>query len=267
MTLIVSWIGVDQKVNGNPIASLYIGTDSRYSWNRNEHYDFGIKVFGSQEFPEIFGFCGDVTFPTLIFGQLIPLIDLGLLINETDNCEFKNQKIFNYIKSSISEYPTKFLAENFTIVHGTRFNRMFKLYKIEHKSKSGITNKEVDLPIASTKVFSGGSGSTEFENNWTTWSNQSHNNFKTSRAVYHCIGNTLEDIKDKQTGGLPQIIGLYRVRNAQIFGTIKNGKKYIYGKEVSENLNSNKIEWRNENFERVDPRTMELVEGAQRQPS
>lgn len=267
MTLIISWIGVDVKEPENSIASLYIGTDSRYSWNDTDNYDYGIKVFGSQKFPEIFGFCGDVTFPSLIFGQLIPQIDSGLLINDSDTCEVKNKKIFNYIETSVAKYPTQFLVGNSTILHGTRFNRTFKLYKIQVNSKKEISNEEIDLPLKSTKVFSGGSGAVEFDDNWTNWKNPNHNNFETSRGVYHCLDQTLDKMHDKRTGGFSQIIGLYRVKNAQIFGTIKEGKRYIYGKEITENFNSENIEWRNENFERVNSQTLNLIEGAQRQPS
>lgn len=267
MTLIISWIGVDVKEPENSIASLYIGTDSRYSWNDSDIYDYGIKVFGSQEFPEIFGFCGDVTFPTLIFGQLIPQIDSGLLLNRTDTCEIKNQKIFDYIKSSVSKYPVKYLAGNSTILHGTRFNKEFKLYKIEFNSNRNITNSEIELPLKSTMVFSGGSGAKEFDDNWTKWKDPKHNNFETSRGVYHCFDQTLDNIKDKRTGGSTQIVGLFRVRNVQIFGTIKRGKKYIFGKEITGDTNEENIEWRNENFERINSESLKLIEGAQRQPS
>jgi len=266
MTLIISWIGVDKKSTGNAISSLYIGTDSRYSWSDDEYFDYGTKVFGSQKYPEIFGFCGDVTFPSLIFGQLISQIDFNLLINEKDTCDQKNKKIFNYIKSSVAKYPTEHLVGRSTILHGTRFGKIFKLYKTTFNSKTDIINQEINLPKISTNVFSGGSGSQEFDNNWILWKDPKHNDFETSRAVYHCLDKTLNNIVDRRTGGLKQIIGLYRVKNAKLFGTIKNGKKYIYGKEITEDLISTNIEWRNENFERVNSITMNLIEGAQRQP-
>ena len=41
----------------------------------------------------------------------------------------------------------------------------------------------------------------------------------------------------------------------------------MYGKESSEDIKSEKIEWRNENFERMNPNTLKILEGAQRQPS
>src|SRR5680860_817318 len=84
MTLIISWVGVDDNKEGKKPASLYIASDSRYSWGNSAKYDYGIKVFGSSRFPEIFGFCGDVLIPSIILGQLLPQIDLIII--------FKNGK-------------------------------------------------------------------------------------------------------------------------------------------------------------------------------
>ena len=163
MTLIVSWIGVDDKKDGKEISSIYIASDSRYTWGNSEKFDNGIKVFGSTKFPEIFGFCGDVLFPSTILGQLIPQIDNGILIDELDNCERKNERVFNFIYSSLEMYPKKFLGNSFTILHGTRFNKEFRLFKTTFTNNSGLQNQELELPKISTKVFSGGSGSPEFD--------------------------------------------------------------------------------------------------------
>ena len=267
MTLIASWIGVDDKKSGKEIASIYISSDSRYTWGNSRKYDFGIKVFGSTKFPEIFGFCGDVLFPSIILGQIIPQIDNGILLDNIDNAETKSNKIFSYIRTSLSSYPKTFIGDSFTILHGTRVGRTFKLFKIFLGADKNLQKEEIPLGNISTKVFSGGSGAREFDQNWRQWESEKHNDFRTSRAVYHCLYKTLKEIKDPRTGGLPQIVGLYRNHNARLFGIVENGKKYIYGKESSEDINSTTIEWRNENFERMNPETLKILEGAQRQPS
>lgn len=266
MTLIISWIGVDDKKDGKRIASIYISSDSRYTWGSSVKFDYGIKVFGSTKFPEIFGFCGDVLFPSTVLGQIIPQIDNGILLDNSDNADTKSNKIFSYIESSFESYPKTFINNSFTILHGTRFEKSFKLYKIFLTSDKILSKEEIPLGSISTKVFSGGSGANEFDKNWLQWESQKHNNYRTSRAVYHCLYRTLKDIKDQQTGGLPQIVGLYRNKNARLFGIVENKKKYIYGKESSEDINSLGIEWRNENFERINPETLKILEGAQRQP-
>lgn len=267
MTLIISWIGVDDKKEGKEIASIYLASDSRYTWGNAGKYDFGIKVFGSTKHPEIFGFCGDVLFPSTILGQIIPQIDNGILIKDSDDTVVKNNKIFGYIKSSLDTYPKEFLAGTFTILHATRFGKIFKLYKTTFGADKQLRNEEIELPNISTKVFSDGSGGVEFDANWQKWQSEKHNDYRTSRAVYHCLYQTLKTIKDPCTGGYSQIVGLYRNKNARLFGIIENDKKYIYGKESSEDIDSTSIEWRNENFERANPKTFKILEGAQRQPS
>ena len=267
MTLVISWIGVDDKKTGKEISSLYIASDSRYSTNPKTTFDYGIKVFGTSKYPEIFGFCGDVLFPTTMLGQIIPQVDNGILLNESDDCISKNLKIFNYIKTSLEMYPESFLGDTFTILHGTRFEKEFKLFKFFYSKKQGIAISEVPLGKISTKVYSDGSGAKEFNHKWTNiWDNHKHNDYRTSRAVYHCLHKTLEQIKDPHTGGLPQIIGLYRNKNSRIFGITENNNKYIYGKLSSESINSTSIEWRNQNFERIDPETLQILERAQKQP-
>lgn len=266
MTLIVSWIGVDDKKDGKEIASIYISSDSRYSWGSLGRYDYGIKVFGSTKMPEIFGFCGDVLFPSIILGQIIPQIENGILFNTSDNAETKSDKIFTYIRTSLESYPKAFIGDSFTILHGTRFEKSFKLYKMHLGADKQLHKEEIHLGNTSTKVFSGGSGANEFDKNWLQWESEKHNDYRTSRAVYHCLYQTLSNIKDPRTGGLPQVVGLYRNKNARLFGIVENEKKYIYGKESSEDINSTSIEWRNGNFERMNPETQKILEGAQRQP-
>src|SRR2546425_10390322 len=100
MTLIISWIGVDDKKEGKSTSSIYIASDSRYSWGSAGIYDYGIKVFGSTRYPEIFGFCGDVLFPSLVLGQMIPQIDAGIIIDDKDSGETKNRKFVDYIRTS-----------------------------------------------------------------------------------------------------------------------------------------------------------------------
>lgn len=267
MTLIVAWIGADDKKNGKEISSLYFASDSRYSSSSTTKFDYGIKVFGASSFPEIFSFCGDVLFPSIVLGQIIPQIDTGILLNETDNCDKKNNKIFNYIKTSLESYPDTFLGDSFTILHGTRYQKTFKLFRFVYTKNLGVRSTEVPLGNISTKVYSDGSGATEFNKNWSNiWDNPKHNDFGTSRAIYHCLHKTLEEIKDPSTGGLSQVIGLYRIKNSRLFGIVKDNNKYIYGKLSNEDINSEKIEWRNQNFERIDPETLKIIEGAQKQP-
>ncbi|MEI3469675.1 MAG: hypothetical protein V8Q76_13890 [Bacteroides intestinalis] len=264
MTLIVSWIGVDDKKEGKSIASIYLASDSRYSWNTNTKYNYGQKVFGASSYPEIFSFCGDVLFPVSAITQMISQIDNHLLINEVDNAEAKSIKIFEYLNTSLYSYPKPCMASGFSILYATRVEKNFSLFRYYYTNK--LEYEEIALPNISTKVYSGGSGSAEFDTNWLQCDHEKNNNHRTSRAVYHCLSETIRNIKDPQTGGLPQVVGLYRINNARLFGIVENGKKYIFGKEASPKISSQNIEWRNGNFERIDHNTLQRIEGAQVQP-
>ncbi|MBA5630333.1 hypothetical protein [Moheibacter lacus] len=268
MTLIVSWIGVDQKKNGNQIASLYIASDSRFSWGKNGKYDYGVKVFGCINSPEIFGFSGDVLLPSNIINQLITQIDYGIFFNDTDTKEIKSQRIYKFISEAINLYPKFALNQNFNIIYGTRISHEFKLFKYLYDYKSEeFTYEEIELPLISTKVYSGGSGAEEFNKNFENLERESHNEYRTSRGVYQCLIKTLNNMKDIYSGGTPQIVGLYRIKNSILFGSVINEKLYLYGREYLQKVNVENIEWRNENFERTNPKTGKILDGAQKQPN
>lgn len=268
MTLIVSWIGVDDKKSKKKIASLYLASDSRYSWGNLGKYDNGVKVFRCLNAPEIFGFCGDVLFPSNLVSQLITQIDNGLFFSGSETSDVKSKKIANFISEAVKYYPIVVFNQNFTIIYGTRIADDFHLFKYIHNYKTrAFDYEEINLPLESGKVFSGGSGSEEFDKNYQSYENPKHNEYGTSRGVYQCFVRTLINIKDKYSGGAPQIVGLYRKGNAVLFGSVITKKLYIYGQEFIQNTNAGNIEWRNENFERTNPETGKILDGAQRQPS
>ena len=100
MTMLVSWVGVDPH---GP-TSMYIAADSRISWDAANTFDFAKKVFASKKYPEIFGYAGDVLFPSIVLGQIVELIDAGILLNTTMTCDQKNKIIFEKICESLSKY-------------------------------------------------------------------------------------------------------------------------------------------------------------------
>lgn len=75
MTAFAAWVGVDQR---GP-ASLYLASDRRISWSGQPFrtWDSGRKVFACSTHPDVFGYVGDVLFPSLVLGQVATLIDSG----------------------------------------------------------------------------------------------------------------------------------------------------------------------------------------------
>lgn len=268
MTLVAAWVGVDAKKNGPRVASIYFATDSRISWGTGDIFDNSTKSFGMKNHPDIFAFCGDVLFPTIIINQIIRQADSMVLYPQNCTVEEKFEIIKTKISRSIKAYPNRQTAGSFTILYATRDNeKQFHCYRIDWNINIGLSTKKLVLPTQSYIIDVLGSGSEEFRGNFGRfYDNPKFNNYGTSRTVYHCFTETLGNIKDQKCGGAPQIVGLYRINNAINFGIVSKGKIFLEGNEILKPVSDIFVEWRNENFERLDPQTMKILSSAQRQP-
>lgn len=101
MTMMASWVACDT----HGISSAYIVSDSRITWDKMIYYDYGKKVFASSLYPELFGYAGDVLFPSIVLSQILELIDSGVLLTKKMTCSEKNSLVFEKICESISKYP------------------------------------------------------------------------------------------------------------------------------------------------------------------
>lgn len=266
MTLLASWIGVDSR---KP-SSIYIVSDSRISWGKIAKFDFGKKVFGCKNYPDIFGYCGDSLFPSIVLGQIVDVADQGLLFDENWTCEQKSQAVIDQLIQSFKNYPSKvngITRDSLEIIHCSRdFNNNFYSKKIRWtKLDNKWTVENVEFKDHSDKLFIAGSGKKEFLEKYDEYWKSS--NQKTSRALFHCFTDTLSNIKDVFCGGAPQLVGLYRKDNAKFFGIIHNKKRYLQGVQIDNLQNFDKIEWRNELFEICDGQTMKIKEKAKKQPN
>lgn len=273
MTLIASWVATDDKPTGKKISSVYFCSDSRFSWTANgKVYDMGKKVYACSLYPEIFCFCGDVDFPTTTLQSLITEIDNGLLFGIEEVFEQKEKIIADFIIQALNQYPKEVLAQRFVIYHASCISQEFYMSEYRYDG-SVIVVKDIALPSESSIAFADGSGKELFDKMWNKANKDYVNERLTSRNVYNCFARTLdeaaknqEDVNLKMVGGSPQLVGLYRRGKTQIYGIIRNSERYIQGRKVEYSPNLSKIEWRNDNFERVDPQTMKLMTGAQPQP-
>lgn len=267
MTLLLSWIGIDSR---SP-SSIYLASDSRINWQGKVNFDYARKVFGCKEFPEIFGYCGDVLFPSIVLSQIVELIDKGFLIQKDWSYEEKSHAIFTKIIQSFNEYPSEILTSPIQILHCSRDNeRNFYCNKIEWELATKKWRGEIKkISKYSDKLFVLGSGGKEFLNRYDLYQSSEENflNWRTSRTVFHCFCDTLSNIKDVNCGGPPQLTGLYRINNSQIYGIIQNSKRYFQGIDISNLTNFDNIEWRNENFEICDGNTLQRKVSAQKQPN
>jgi hypothetical protein len=271
MTLLVSWIAVDSRAP----SSIYVASDSRISWDDVTNYDFGKKVFACKNYPEIFGYCGDVLFPVMMLSQVVDSIDCDLLFSSNLTCIEKSRLVMKRMAESFKRYPSEvknIVRPSFEILHCSRDNnQQFSCYKItwNKNNKRKWSLSEMKASKVSDKAFILGSGGKEFETKFKSY--MESENAKTSRSLFQCFCHTLADIEDKSCGGAPQLAGIYRKPGSggRLYGIIWKKKRYFEGMQIDNYPKDkfNTIEWRNELFEICDGRTRCRKEGAQRQPN
>jgi len=267
MTLLVAWIGVDD----HGVTSAYIAADSRISWGTNTHFDYGRKVFGLDHSPDLFGYCGDVLFPSLVLGQITEMADAGLLFARDANPDVKSQAVRAKIIDQFGKYPAAIGAtvSAIQILHVSKDldkPPKFNAFLFEWQQPSGWSFRPLPLPTQSGILVALGSGSTEFNNRLSSY--DAGPTKGTSRAVFHCFCSTVMSGVDPCVGGAPQLVGLYRglEQRAYKYGIIVNGQRYIFGASINDAIEPCGIQWRNDLFEVCDGRTMRRQEGAQPQP-
>jgi hypothetical protein len=264
MTLLVSWIGIDSR---GP-ASLYIMSESRISWKdagKLEYWDYGKKVFAFKNSPDIIGYCGDVLFPTQVLSHVIEIADSGILFHGVTLPDKRFERIKYKIKELFEPYPEKYLDDSFSILYGTRVNQKeFACFELSWSKKEKWNDRKISHSEYSDKLFILGSGSAEFNNKYKLY--QKSEIGRTSRAIFQCFSDTLLNIKDKRCGGAPQLIGLYRIRNAINFGIFYKKNRYLSGIPVENLGNFEQIEWRNELFELFNGKKKKKLPYAKSQP-
>ena len=262
MTTLAAWVSVDSR---RPSAC-YLVSDSRISWPTGSAWDSAQKLFISSRFPDIFGYCGDVQFPTLALRQILDRIDEGLLFPTNALAIERNQRIAEELRSAYNDYPAH-RSEESTIVHfardGEGHEATFNFWRIDWSSAFPIRSTRIDLPMSSVLGVTLGSGWRVLIDRNEEWKNAQG---RTARGVFGSFCEAISSGEDPRSGGPPQLVGLYPRGVGKLFGLIIDGQRYLAGAAVSDDANVDQFEWRNNLFERMDPRTMVRLDGAQPQP-
>ncbi len=263
MTSLIAWVGIDAR---GP-ASIYIASDSRVTLgNGSIKQDDATKTFCSSKYPIIFGYCGDVLAATKVILDMIDLIDRGVLPLAGDVFE-KTSRIMAETASIQSAMADPYIA-SYSLLIGFREGDGFGTSKFEaskinfDRSTMKFTFECIDLyQEKSFLIFADGSGAGSIFVNHRLWEKTSQ--ARTSRAVYGAFCDALKAESDEYSGGAPQMVGLYRIGYGRLFGTKYKDQLYVSGKCATMENIGNAIEWRDELFQRIDPATGQLCEGAQ----
>jgi hypothetical protein len=154
----------------------------------------------------------------------------------------------------------------FAVVYASRdgdgMEGAFHIRTVSWSADEGWTRKKLRLPTSSGAIHLWGSGAAIAQIHLTKWSTSTEGG--TSRAVYSALIDGLRSGADPQSGGPPQLVGLYRIGPGRSFGTVVGRERFLNGLPVAARSIQGEIEWRNELFERVSGRTRIRLPSAQR---
>ena len=193
----------------------------------------------------------------MIISQILAKIDSDILFDSDE--PNKQVVISEEMAQMLIKYPITGEIERSAIIYGTRCANQFHFYLFKFKDCHVLVS---EWPITEEKgreIYFGGSGRDSFNSNWINVDHEKDDNHMTTRNVYHCVARTIEQCADSQVGGVPQLVGLYRVGAGRQFGIVKDGICYFGGQPCKDLPNLTNLEWRNDNFERVDVNTGNLI--------
>jgi hypothetical protein len=259
VTSIQVWAGVDTR----GVASLYIASDSRISWAPGHHWDQGRKVFAADRKPHIFGYWGDVLFPALALPQISDQIDYALT-HGADEGEWR-RALERRVRTLWRNYPSE-ERRSFGIVHGFRIGEgtgsRFGLTILEYDAQVKIwASRTVPMPPKSAVLHIAGSGAWRVDEAQGLWALSE--SAGTSRAVYGAFVESVLSGLDGQSGGPPQLCGLYRIDGGRVIGTVVGNRRYFAGADIDEPASTDTVQWHNELFEITDGSSKRRSLGAQ----
>lgn len=265
MTTLISWISVDSR---GPSA-IYVVADSRVTWGSQAHrWDSGRKVFAAPT-SDVFGYCGDVLFPSLVLGQVVDLVGRGLLwTNETDPND-RHAALVEYLQTAFSRRQNA-PDQAFTVVHTSRrgfgMDGEFVAWRTDYvpgaQGWSDIRLNTADHG-RSRVVITLGSGSEPLNREIMSWTVSPQGG--TARSLFSAFCDSLEVGADSLTGGVPQIVSVDRQSQGKIVGFVADGQRYLHGSPIGYSPAQESIEWVDRLFNRMSPVTLERLSGAQHQ--
>ena len=250
----MAWLGVDSR---GP-TSVYFASDSRISWtNDRKNWDTARKLFATQTTAEIFGFTGYALLPQVVLARVCDFIDRGFrVLAGSDSPENRALWLRDIVESQTKAHPRKYLEKDFSILYAVRHGSgmpgraKFHLYRIYWSvSTQSISLNEIEVPAASGVLLLDGTGAKSMNEHEFAWRITDQGN--TSRTLFSAFCDSLKSGIDEFSGGEPQLVGLYRTGNAQVFGVVTDAGSSIEGcLNLPVPLDAN-IEWRDSLFQRV----------------
>jgi hypothetical protein len=268
MTTLAGWLATDSR---GP-SSIYLASDSRISWQTpDQRWDAARKLFACRHSADLFGYCGDALFPSQTLGQVTEIADHHLLFDPVAPASARHERVVQMVAGSIAQRQ-RAVASDFTFVHVGRdqsgMASSFKVWCTTCTSGGEIRDGllaaiEASDPGPSRRLLALGSGADAYIAETIRWDASAQG--KTSRAYFTALCDVVAREDDPASGGIPQLVGLYRSGNGRAFGIIHGGRRFFHGLPLAEMDTYGSIEWRDDAFQRIDGKTLKLVKRGQRQ--
>lgn len=260
MTTLIVWTSVDSRGR----SAIRLGADSRFTLDDRKPiktWDHGNKLFASARYPDMFGYSGHVIFASSAIAQVCAASDAGLIKRSKAPHE-RAERFRAMIADAFKALPSH-PKNGTTVLYCTRDDAKggsdFSCWRLEFPVSAESTVSSVDLGLSNNiRVESFGTGADNFNKHF--WVRSQRATGRSTIAVYWTLAEVIGQGGDPFTGGLPQLAVISRKHSARPVGVLHNGKLSILGLEQSPErlVASGSMEWRNENFELINPVTRQV---------
>ncbi|MCG2633063.1 hypothetical protein L6654_41675 [Bradyrhizobium sp. WYCCWR 13023] len=214
----------------------------------------------------MFGYCGDVVFPSLVLAQIVSAIDNGVLFRSTADAQEKQDVICEALKTSFTRRNGT-PDQDFSILHlmraGEEESREFYGWEISYAVKARRWHsKSLEVPMTTGVVSLIGSGKPFARKYIDRWVNSDVGN--RGSAIFSGFCDSLFSNEDQYSGGMPQVAALNKGSHAQIIGFIEKGRHYLNGLQILPARSLHRIKWTDRYFQDINPTTMQRKTGARR---
>lgn len=266
MTSLVVWMAYSQHKTRRLIpVGLYIASDSRITWgSASQRWDSGRKIFGLQSAPHLFGYCGDVVFPSLALGQVASALDADFLFRQASTADEKHDAIYTLFRNSFSTRQNA-PDRDFWIVHLMREKTWptpkFRVWVIEFKAKGKIwSSTEEVLPDVTRTIAVLGTGAATVRAHIQRWHDA--NGSSTSSTIFSGFCEALRKGADKNSGGPPQLAAIFSAEAPRALGVLHKSQLYLNGLQIPEVNKKLAVAWFDERLQRINPITLQRMERA-----
>ncbi|UBV43257.1 hypothetical protein LAJ19_03300 [Deinococcus taeanensis] len=276
MTTLVAWAAADKAGH----TAIYLASDSKFTWPNLKKWNYGRKLYVTKKAAILFGYTGDVLFPSIFLGQLVE--SLESLNDHPKSAQELADAVVPILATSLAAYPSEpgVVSPGFQILavmsikEGVYFRFQCLIFEKMAGPRTELLYRILSIPDRGV-FFVGGSGKSSYEKRLYSASREAGGFFynddgiatANSKASFWALADVVNNNDDVYTGGPLQMVGAFRNGLMQSFGHMRRGSHYHLGlqlpKEVAVNLN---VTWHNDRMEVMDPATGELKIGAQKQP-